>query len=31
MDEVLSFAFCCLSGVACFYLFYKCIGWFEKI
>lgn len=31
METILSFIFCCLSGVVCFWLFYKCVDWFEKI
>ncbi|RKT61525.1 hypothetical protein BC742_0578 [Coprobacter fastidiosus NSB1 = JCM 33896] len=31
MNEVLSFIIMCLSGAACFWLFLKCIDWFEKI
>lgn len=31
METILSFIFCCLSGGACFWLFYKCVDWFEKI
>ncbi len=27
----IGFAVCILSGVACFWLFFKCIDWFEKI
>lgn len=31
--ELFTFGFlvCLLSGFACFWLFYKCIDWFEKI
>lgn len=31
MEQVLSFIFLCLTGVACYWFFFKCIGWFEKI
>ena len=27
----ISFAICLLSGIGCFWLFFKCIDWFEKI
>jgi|GEM_PF-86486 len=27
----IGFAICLLSGIGCFWLFYKCIDWFEKI
>lgn len=27
----LGFAVCTVSGVLCFWLFYKCIDWFEHI
>ena len=27
----IGFAVCTLSGIACFWLFFKCIDWFEKI
>ena len=29
--DALGFGVCILSGIACFWLFYKCIDWFEKI
>lgn len=31
--DLFSFGFleCILSGAACFWLFFKCIDWFEKI
>lgn len=28
--DALGFGVCILSGIACFWLFYKCIDWFEK-
>ncbi|VYS90592.1 Uncharacterised protein [Bacteroides faecis] len=31
MEVTLSFIFCLLSGFACFWLFWKCVDWFEKI
>ena len=31
MEITLSFVFCLLSGFACFWLFWKCVDWFEKI
>ena len=31
MEEVLSFIFLCLVGIACYGFFFKCIYWFEKI
>ena len=31
MEITLNFIFCLLSGFACFWLFYKCVDWFEKI
>ena len=27
--DALGFGVCILSGIACFWLFYKCIDWFE--
>lgn len=27
----IGFAICLLSGMGCFWLFYQCIDWFEKI
>lgn len=27
----IGFAICLLSGLSCFWLFFKCIDWFEKI
>ena len=27
----IGFAICMLSGLVCFWLFFKCIDWFEKI
>ena len=27
----IGFVVCTLSGIACFWLFFKCIDWFEKI
>ncbi len=33
MEELFSFGFlvCVLSGLACFWLFMKCVDWFENI
>jgi len=31
MGITLSFIFCLLSGFACFWLFGKCVDWFENI
>lgn len=31
MSEVVSFVIMCVSGAVCFWLFFKCIDWFEKI
>lgn len=31
MGITVSFIFCLLSGSACFWLFWKCVDWFEKI
>ena len=31
MGITLSFIFCLLSGFACFWLFWKCVDWFENI
>ena len=31
MGITISFIFCLLSGFACFWLFWKCIDWFENI
>lgn len=31
MEDYLSFGFVCVSGVACYWLFFKCVDWFEKI
>jgi hypothetical protein len=28
---IMEFLICALGGVACFGLFYKCVGWFDKI
>lgn len=27
----IGFVVCTLRGIACFWLFFKCIDWFEKI
>ncbi len=27
----IGFVVCTLSGIACFWFFFKCIDWFEKI
>lgn len=29
--DILGFIICLVSGFACFWLFFKCIDWFEKI
>lgn len=31
MEYTIWLIFCILSGLACFWLFYKSIGWFSKI
>lgn len=31
MENVLSFVFLCVIGVLCYWFFFKCIDWFEKI
>lgn len=31
MGITLSFIFCLLSGFVCFWLFWKCVDWFENI
>ena len=31
MGITVSFIFCLLSGFACFWLFWKCVDWFETI
>lgn len=31
METILGFIICLLSGFACYWLFYKCIDWFDKI
>lgn len=31
MGITVSFVFCLLSGFAAFWLFWKCVDWFEKI
>lgn len=31
MGITISFIFCLLSGLAAFWLFWKCVDWFEKI
>ena len=31
MEQVLSFIFLCLTGVVCYWFFFKCIDWFEKM
>lgn len=28
---LIDFCICLLSGIGCFWMFYKCIDWFEKI
>ncbi|CCZ82377.1 hypothetical protein HMPREF9449_02519 [Odoribacter laneus YIT 12061] len=29
--EILSFIFLCAVGVLCYWFFFKCVDWFEKI
>ena len=29
--DVVGFIICMLSGLGCFWFFFKCIDWFEKI
>lgn len=31
MEDTLSFLFLCAIGVACYWFFFKCVDWFEKI
>ena len=31
MEDTLSFLFLCATGVACYWFFFKCVDWFEKI
>ena len=31
MGLTISFIFCLLSGLFAFWLFWECVGWFEKI
>lgn len=31
MENALSFGFLCMVGAACYWLFFKCIEWFDKI
>lgn len=31
MEDYLSFGFLCVAGVLCYWLFFKCVDWFEKI
>lgn len=31
MEVTVSFIACMLSGIACFWLFWKCVDWFEGI
>ena len=31
MGLTISFIFCLLSGLCAFWLFWKCVDWFEKI
>jgi len=31
MEVILQIGFYSLSGLFCFWLFYKCVNWFEKI
>lgn len=30
-DDYVSFGFLCVVGVACYWFFFKCVDWFEKI
>lgn len=30
MESLLGFIFFLLSGIFCFWLFFKCVDWFEK-
>lgn len=31
MENFLSFVCMCTTGVACYWFFFKCVDWFEKI
>ena len=31
MEDTLSFLFLCAAGVVCYWFFFKCVDWFEKI
>ncbi len=31
MNELLSFGLMCMVGLACYWFFFKCVDWFEKI
>lgn len=31
MNGIIGFVICCLIGIACFGIFYKCINWFDNI
>ena len=31
MEDTLSFLFLGATGVACYWFFFKCVDWFEKI
>lgn len=31
MNDYVSFGFFCVAGVACYWFFFKCVDWFEKI
>lgn len=31
MEDVVSFVFLCAVGAVCYWFFFKCVDWFEKI
>ncbi len=31
MEDVLSFVFLCAVGAFCYWFFFRCVEWFEKI
>ena len=31
MEDTLSFLFLCATGVSCYWFFFMCVDWFEKI
>lgn len=31
MEDYVSFGFVCVVGMACYWFFFKCVYWFEKI